>query len=50
VIAPDGERLGIIQTDEVPANVGFADDGRTLYITARTGLYRIRLTTTGPLP
>jgi len=50
VIGPDGEHLGIIQPDELPANVGFADDGRTLYMTARTGLYRIRLSTTGPIP
>jgi len=50
VIAPDGEHLGIIQPDEIPANVAFADDGRTLYMTARTGLYRIRLSTTGPIP
>jgi gluconolactonase len=50
VISPDGEHLGIIQPAELPANVGFADDGRTLYMTARTGLYRIRLSTTGPVP
>jgi gluconolactonase len=31
-----------------PANCGFGDaDMRTLYITARTGLYRVRLTVTG---
>jgi gluconolactonase len=50
VIAPDGEHLGIIQPQELPANVGFADDGRTLYMTARTGLYRIRLSTEGAIP
>jgi gluconolactonase len=50
VIAPDGEHLGIIQPDEIPANVAFADDGRTLYMTARTGLYRVRLSTAGPIP
>jgi len=47
VFAPDGTHLGSIQPDEVPANVGWGDDGRTLYMTARTGLYRIRLTTEG---
>ncbi len=36
--------------DEVPANVGWGDDGRTLYMTAQTGLYRIRLTTEGLIP
>ena len=50
VIAPDGMHLGTIQPDEVPANVGWGEDGRTLYMTARTGLYRIRLTTGGVIP
>ena len=50
VIAPDGTHLGTIMPDEVPANVAWGDDGRTLYMTARTGLYRIRLTTEGPIP
>jgi len=50
VFATDGTHLGTIQPDEVPANVGWADDGRTLYMTARTGLYRIRLSTEGTIP
>ncbi len=50
VIAPDGTHLGTIMPDEVPANVAWGDDGRTLYMTARTGLYRIRLTTGGTIP
>ena len=50
VIAPDGTHLGTIMPDEVPANVAWGDDGRTLYMTARTGLYRIRLTTGGAIP
>lgn len=50
VISPEGEHLGIIQPEELPANVGFAADGRTLYMTARTGLYRIRLSTEGAIP
>ena len=49
IFAPDGTHLGSIQPDEVPANVGWGDDGRTLYMTAQTGLYRIRLTTEGPI-
>ena len=49
IFAPDGTHLGSIQPDEVPANVGWGDDGRTLYMTAQTGLYRIRLTTQGPI-
>jgi gluconolactonase len=47
VIAPDGRHLGTIQAPEVAANIGWGDDGRSLYITAETGIYRIKLTTTG---
>ena len=47
IFAPDGTHLGTIQPDEVPANVAWGDDGYTLYMTARTGLYRIQLTTEG---
>jgi len=50
VISPDGRHLGSIQPDEVPANAAWGDDGRTLYMTGRTGLYRIRLTTSGQIP
>jgi gluconolactonase len=49
IFAPDGTHLGTIQLDEVVANAGWGDDGRTLYMTASTGLYRIRLTTEGPI-
>lgn len=47
VIAPDGRHLGTIRAPEVAANVGWGDDGRTLYITAETGIYRIKLNTAG---
>ncbi len=47
VIAPDGRHLGTIQTPEVPSNCTWGDDGRTLYITAETGIYRIRLSVGG---
>ncbi len=50
VIAPDGTHLGTISTGEVTANVGWGDDGRTLYLTASTSLYRIRLSTEGHIP
>jgi hypothetical protein len=32
---------------ETPANCNWGDDGKSLYITARTGLYRIRLAAQG---
>jgi gluconolactonase len=48
VVAPSGEVLGTIDVPEVPANLAWGDeDLKTLYITARTGLYRIRLRTGG---
>jgi len=34
----------------VPANVAWGDDGSTLYMTARTGLYKIELSTRGKIP
>ena len=48
VISPGGERLGIIEFPEHPANVTFG--GRkldTLYVTARTGLYRAKMNSRG---
>jgi len=35
---------------EVVANVAWGDDGQTLYMTASTGVYRIRLATGGTIP
>ena len=43
VFAPDGARLGIIRTPEVPANLAFGGpDLRTLFFTARTSVYTLR--------
>jgi len=51
VISPQGKHLGTIQLPEVPANCAWGDtDGKTLYITARTGLYRIKLKVAGVRP
>jgi len=51
IIAPDGKHLGTIRGPELAANFAFGDaDGRTLYLTARTGLYRIRLGVAGIRP
>ncbi|MCZ6640888.1 MAG: SMP-30/gluconolactonase/LRE family protein, partial [Gammaproteobacteria bacterium] len=47
VFSAEGKHLGTIVTDELPANAGWGDDGKTLYITARTSLYRIKLNATG---
>ncbi len=51
VFSPEGKHLGTIQPPETPANCAFGDaDGQTLYITARTGLYRIKLSIPGIRP
>ena len=50
VFDPDGTHLGTIKPAEVPANVAWGDDGSTLYMTARTGLYRLQLSTSGDIP
>jgi gluconolactonase len=50
IFSPDGKHLGTIKPAEVPANVAWGDDGSTLYMTARTGLYRIKLSTRGVIP
>jgi gluconolactonase len=48
VFAPDGARLGIIRTPEVPANLAFGGpDLRTLFFTARTSIYTMRVKTPG---
>jgi gluconolactonase len=47
VFSPDGKHLGTIKPPETPANCGWGDDGKTLYMTARTGLYRIKLAVAG---
>ncbi|PYM19665.1 MAG: gluconolactonase [Candidatus Rokuibacteriota bacterium] len=48
VFAPDGKRLGIIRTPEVPANLAFGGpDLRTLFFTARTSLYTLRVKVPG---
>ena len=51
IFSSEGKLLGTIQFPELPANCGWGDaDGKTLYVTARTGLYRIRLSIAGIRP
>ncbi|MFW5762088.1 MAG: SMP-30/gluconolactonase/LRE family protein, partial [Cyclobacteriaceae bacterium] len=48
VLAPEGDLLGIIKPDELPANCAIGGPGnKTLYITARKGLYAIALKNAG---
>lgn len=51
IVSPDGRHLGTLRAPQLPANFAWGDeDGRTLYLTARTGLYRIRLNIPGVRP
>ena len=47
VLAPDGRRLGRIDTGQKTANCNWGEDGSTLYLTADAYLCRIRTTTKG---
>ncbi|PYU32578.1 MAG: SMP-30/gluconolactonase/LRE family protein [Acidobacteria bacterium] len=51
IMSPEGKHLGTVKTPELPANLAWGDaDAKTLYLTARTGLYRIRLKVAGIRP
>ena len=51
IMSPEGKHLGTVKAPEAPANLAFGDsDGKSLYLTARTGLYRIRLKIAGIRP
>jgi gluconolactonase len=51
ILSPDGKPLGRIVPPEHDANFAFGDaDGKTLYLTASTGLYRIRVGIPGIRP
>jgi len=48
IVSPEGKHLGTILTPELAANVEFGDpDHKTLYIAARTSIYRIRVNIAG---
>jgi gluconolactonase len=48
VISPEGKHLGTIRAPEQSTNIGFGDaDKKTLYIAARTSIYKIRVNTPG---
>ncbi len=51
VLDETGKHLGTIKPPELPANCAWGDkDGKTLYMTARTGLYRIKTNARGIRP
>jgi len=51
ILSAEGKHLGTLRGPEHPHNMAWGDDdGRTLYLTAQTGLYRIRLSVPGIRP
>jgi len=43
IIAADGTHLGTLRGPRLPANFAWGEDGKTLFLTARSGLYKTRL-------
>ncbi|MBS0207035.1 MAG: SMP-30/gluconolactonase/LRE family protein [Planctomycetes bacterium] len=52
VFSPEGKEVAYVPTDPLPTNCTFGTgmDSKTLYVTAGTGLYRIKLSSTGYHP
>jgi gluconolactonase len=50
IISPKGKVLGQIVIPEIVANVGFAEDGKTVYLTGSTSLYRLHSKVAGEIP
>lgn len=51
VFSADGQHRGLVVFPEQPANVTFGgEDRKTMYVTARTGLYRVRMPIPGLSP
>jgi gluconolactonase len=51
IIEPGGKCLGVLTLPEVPFNFAWGDaDWKTLYVTARTSVYRLRLSAVGIAP
>jgi gluconolactonase len=48
VISPIGKHLGTLRLPELPANFAWGDaDRKALYLTARTGVYKVRMLVSG---
>jgi len=50
IISPQGKVLGQLIVPETVANVGFAEDGKTVYLTGSTSLYRLKTKIAGEIP
>jgi gluconolactonase len=48
IISPEGKHIGTVKVPEVVSNVGWGEkDGKTLYITGSTTIYRIKVSVEG---
>jgi gluconolactonase len=50
IVTPQGKVLGQIVLPEAAANLAFAGDGHTVYITASTSVYRLHTRVSGVMP
>ncbi len=51
IFSAEGKHRGLVVFPEQPANVTFGGaDGNTMYVTARTGLYRVKMPIAGLKP
>lgn len=50
IISPQGKVLGQLKIPEVVANIAFARDGKTVYLTGSTSLYRLHIKIPGEIP
>ncbi len=50
ILNADGRQLGLIRVEQSPSNLAWGENGSVLYVTARTGLYRVRLSVAGVRP
>ncbi|MGH7289072.1 MAG: SMP-30/gluconolactonase/LRE family protein [Myxococcota bacterium] len=50
ILSSEGKHLGTLKGPRLAANFAWGDDGKTLYLTARSGLYRVPLLVEGIRP
>jgi len=50
ILSPKGKLIGKIVLPEVVANLAFADDGKTVYLTATSSVYQLGIQVPGQLP
>jgi gluconolactonase len=50
IISPQGKVLGQLVIPEIVANIGFAEDGKTVYLTGSTSVYRLHSKIAGEVP